>query len=138
MKKAIKLLTTSESLISLVMMLGQIPVMIISGKAIVIFIAIVIMILGLVLIFIIAKKNLKNIDYQFKRKLSSIEIKTRISTYIQNPKTKSEFKSSKFYNSFKAMSLESEFYFVKLSSVFPELSCSELKTLIESSLNEHH
>ena len=138
MKRAIKVLTTSESLISLVMIFGQIPVMIISGKAVIIFIAIVLMMFGLVLIYLIVKKNLKSIDYQFKSKLSSIEIKTRISTYIQNPKTQFEFKKSKFYNPFKGLSLESEFYFIKLSSVFPDLPCSELKTLIENSLNEHH
>ncbi len=63
MKRAIKVLTTSESLISLVMIFGQIPVMIISGKAVIIFIAIVLMMFGLVLIYLIVKKNLKSIDH---------------------------------------------------------------------------
>lgn len=60
MKKLFKVLTTTESLISLIMLLGQIPVMIVSEIFIVIFIAIVMMILGLILIYLIVKKNLIN------------------------------------------------------------------------------
>ena len=120
------------------MTLGQIPIMIISEKTIVVFIAIILMFSGLALIYNIVRKELKKMDFYANNKLTSIKIKSEISYYIQNPKSNSEFRNSSFYNPFKDKSLESEYYFLKLSNKFSDLTCSELKTLIESTLNEHH
>lgn len=155
LRKVIKSLSTTESMMSLIINTLQIPTIILSvvaGKTTIIILAFISFITSLFLFLRIAKKTARKIEKENKIYLAKIEqenensrlkiekenefsiIKAEIIQHIQDPNLFSKYKKSIYYNPIGVLSKKIDFYFIELSENYKDLTCAELKTIIKSTL----
>lgn len=138
LKKVIKSLTTTESMMSLVINIVQIPTLIIgvvTGKITIISLAILTILISVVLFFRIAKKTAKKIEKEnelsklkIEKENESARIENEISIFISNNEKRA--RAANKYPSF-PLNEKKDWMFLKLSKKFPEITCLKLQTLID-------
>jgi len=155
MKTNLEPLKTTESMIALIMEIIQITIFVIgilTWKILIISLALVSIGVGIILIVRILNNSAKRIETENQISRLKIEketedsilkikkenelnsIKNTIAIRMQNPKLLSKYRGSIFYNQFESKSNQKEFFFVELSDEFNNLTCKDLKSVIESNL----